>query len=228
MNLDEFGYCLLHEPSLCDRRPPSASKGNFTGHLMVGKSGPERLLYTASWLEFCWAHCLNAHGLTADLFEQVRFAWRDGTGDPREHFFDLLVEQVNGRRIAYTVKPEARLKASFLNDMSIIAAQARDNAFVDDVRLLTDADLDPIEFHNARMMHGMRRTDPASDEAVAAILAQMSGAETVAELTARAGIGAAGFRAVVRRIWWGELRLVRHERIAPETQVYKNGETKWT
>lgn len=28
MNLDEFGYCLLHEPSLCDRRPPSASKGS--------------------------------------------------------------------------------------------------------------------------------------------------------------------------------------------------------
>ncbi|WP_229665112.1 hypothetical protein, partial [Paracoccus acridae] len=47
---DENGFAVLHEPSLGNRRPATASKGHFTGHLMVGE-WPGRLLYTESLLE---------------------------------------------------------------------------------------------------------------------------------------------------------------------------------
>ena len=219
---DENGFAILHEPSLNDRRPANASKGHCTGHLMVGP-WPGRVLYIESHLELNWAHCLDAHPQTALLREQVAFDWQDGAGTWRTHYFDQFVEQRDGRRIAYTVKPEARLTGRFMTEIACIARQARQTGFVDDVRLLTDLDLDPIELSNARLSYGMRVPDAEADAAAGRVLAAMSGVVTLGELVERIGLGGRGYRALIRLVRKGRLRATRHEHLTHSTQVFKTG-----
>lgn len=220
---DENGFAVLHEPSLGNRRPATASKGHFTGHLMVGE-WPGRVLYTESLLEQNWAHCLDAHPMTKVLREQVAFEWQAAPRKSRTHYFDLLVEQVDGRRIAYPVKPEVRLTPKFMAEIAQVAQQAKMSGFVDDVRLLTDVDLDPIELANARLTYGMRKPDAEADAAAADVVAGCAGIASLGELTARIGLGARGFRALIRMVRKGRLRSVRHEPLIYDTQVFHAGE----
>lgn len=219
---DNDGFAILHQPSSCDRRPQVSSKGHCSGHLMVGP-WPGRVLYCESHLEQQWVHCLNAHPKTRSLREQVAFEWQDDAGDLRTHYFDLFVEQTDDRLIAYTVKPEIFLRAGFMDRMACIASQARESGFVHDVRLLTDADLDPVELSNARLTYAMRAPDPGADSAAAAVVAAMSGIATLGELTSRIGLDARGYRALIRLVRAGILRATRHEHITHKTEFYKTG-----
>lgn len=196
---DDNGFAILHEPSSCDRRPANASRGHCTGHLMVGP-WPGRVLHVESHLEMNWAHCLNAHPMTRVLREQVGFDWTDGAGKRRTHYFDLFVEQSDGRRIAYPVKPEARVNDRFMAEMTAVARQAKQTGLVDEVRLLTDADLDPVELSNARLGYGMRVPDPEADHAAAAVVAALPGVVTLGDLVDRLGLGARGYRALIRLV----------------------------
>ncbi|WP_374427513.1 hypothetical protein [Paracoccus sp. (in: a-proteobacteria)] len=219
---DKYGFAILHEPSSCDRHPAIASKGHFTGSLMVG-SWPGRVLHVESLLEHKWAHCLNAHPKTRTLREQVGFVWQNGQKKRPTHYFDLFVEQTDGKLIAYTVKPEAHLTASFMAEIACVARQAKVAGFVDDVRLLTDADLDPIELENARLTYAMRVPDAEADSAAAAVVAAMSGIATLGDLTSRIGLNARGYRALIRQIRAGIVRAAHHERITHKTEVFKAG-----
>lgn len=222
---DKDGYAILHEPSSGDRRPGTASKGHFTGHILVGP-WPGRVLYTESLLEHNWAHCLNADLNTRTLREQVAFEWQDNTGKRRTHYFDLLVEQMDGTRLACPVKPLARITPKFEAEIALIARQTVDRGFADDVCLLTDVDLDPVELSNAKLIYSVRKPDAEADEAAAAVIAQMDGLSTVSGLAVRIGQGARGFRALIRSIGQGRLRTTRHERITSEIEVYHAGEAK--
>ncbi|MCG6113388.1 MAG: hypothetical protein MEQ74_14705 [Paracoccus sp.] len=222
---DKDGYAILHEPSSADRRPATASKGHFTGHILVGP-WPGRVLYTESYLEHSWAHCLNADLNTRTLREQVAFEWQDNSGKRRTHYFDLFVEQVDGTRLACPVKPKARVTPKFEAEIALIARQAVDSGFADDVRLLTDVDLDPVELSNARLIYSARKPDAEADEATAAVIAQMGGISKVSELAAQIEHGARGYRALIRCIGRGRLRTTRHQRIAPEVEVFHAGEAQ--
>lgn len=219
---DKYGYAILHEPSTCDRRPAISSKGHFTGHVMVGP-WPGRVLYVESLLEQKCALCLDTHPTTRTLREQVAFEWHDEDRRCRVHYFDLFVEQTDGCEIAYSVKPEARLTEAFATEIAEIARQAKASGFVDDVRLLTDTDLDPVELFNAKLSYGMRKPDAVSDVATAAVLAEMTGVASLGELTDRIGLGAKGYRALIRCMRAGHLRATRHELITHDTEVFKTG-----
>ncbi|MFC0200363.1 hypothetical protein [Paracoccus rhizosphaerae] len=219
---DKDGFAILHEPSVGDRRPATASKGHCTGHIMVGP-WPGRVLNIESHLEQSWAYCLNAHPMTKTLCEQVSFRWQATSGKWLTHYFDFCVEQVDGLHIAYSVKPEARLTAKFQAEIAAIARQAIDTGFGDDVRLLMDTDLDQVELSNAKLTYSMRKPDPEADNAAAEAILQMTGVVTLAELTSQIGKGARGYRALIRNIGQGCLRLTRHELITHSTEVFRTG-----
>ncbi|HRM75246.1 MAG TPA: TniQ family protein, partial [Paracoccus sp. (in: a-proteobacteria)] len=109
---------------------------------MVGP-WPGRVLYIESHLQLDWAHCLAAHPKTLTLREQVAFDWRNGSGKSWPHYFDLFVEQTDGRRIASPVKPEARLTDKFMGEINSIARQARS--------FLADQGISPSD-----LLHGTR------------------------------------------------------------------------
>ena len=226
---DHVGAFVLPLPSTAARDVVLSSKSHFCGHVVIGDGSgrgavagvPPRVVQVESHLELCWCLCLSVRADIADLREQMQFDWFDEDGEVHPHYFDLFVTRTDGTRIACAIRPTAWVGGKFGRQMPRIAAQARAGRFADDVRLLTDADLDPVELHNAWLLHGVREADPMADEAAARVLADMSGTASLAELVTRTGCGAAGFRALLRLIRWGQLRPIHHERITSATVAYK-------
>ena len=123
-----------------------------------------------------------------------------------------------GTRIAYTIKPEVRLSSGrFLEEMGEIAWWVREKRFADDVRLLTDADLDPVALHNAKVIAAVRAPDPEADVAAELTADALVGAASLRDLTERIGLEARGYRAALRLVRSGRLSPVRIERITPAT-----------
>lgn len=140
---------------------------------------------------------------------------------PREHYFDILVEERSGRWVAYAVRPEARITEEYEDRMSIIRAKAIEEGFVSDVRFLTEISFDAVTKHNAALLHGPRQPDPAVDEAARTVVRAMSGSVAIGALCERIGRGGASFRAVVRLLRSRHLQLLHHERIARPSHVIK-------
>jgi hypothetical protein len=209
---------VLPAPSTADRQIPAASKGHFTGHLVCGP-GAGRVVQVESHLEMQIALVLLGRVDTEMLEEQVAFGWTDARGRRKTHAFDFRLTRADGHVTAIAVKPTKFLrKNGFLDKMRLIAAQVTPD-FADAVRVMTERDLDPVELHNAELFHGMRHPDPEADAAAAAAIAPLIGAVPLAELADRIGLGARGFRALVRRIAAGELCARARERITPRTLV---------
>ncbi|QPZ91775.1 PDDEXK family nuclease [Thioclava electrotropha] len=211
---------VLPEPSTAGRKINRHSREHCTGQILVGPGGG-RIVHLESHLELCWCLTLMGRESTADLREQVGFGWEDEQGTMRRHWFDFLVTEVDGSRLAYSVKPQVRVTERFLHEMSRIAEQARESGFVDDVRLLTDENLDRIDLFNAKLFFAYRRPEPAADRLAHEIHDAMSGLCKLGELVAYFDEPGDGFRAFVRRIQSGHLKLARHEQISLNSNVFK-------
>lgn len=211
----------LPAESRAERTIAAASRGHCTAFPVLGE-GPGQRMHAESHLELCHFLLLNADRGIADLREQVRF--RYGARDEHEHFFDVVATRTTGERIAFTIKPEDRLRSGrFLAEMQEIAWWVRRKAFAHDVRLLTDADVDPVDLHNARIVAAVRESDPEADAAARAAVGALTGAVSVNDLTAATGLGARGYRAVLRLIRSRALQPVRRERITPSSLVLRAG-----
>ncbi|WP_158644598.1 hypothetical protein [Paracoccus jeotgali] len=218
--------------STAQRNVALTSRGQFCGHVVIGDSSgrgaiagaPARVIQVESHLEVCWCLCLALRRDIADLREQVAFTWWDQAGESRTHFFDLFVTRTDGSRIACAVRPARRTGGRLGRELPLIAAQARASGFASDVRLLTDEDLDPVELHNAWLLHGVRADDPDADAAAADVLAAMSGTVSLADLADRTDCGAAGCQALLRLVRSGHLRPLHHERITSATVLYKESD----
>src|SRR4029079_1452124 len=126
------------------------------------------------------------------LQEQARF--RYGAHDEREHVFDVVATRTTGSRIAYTIKPEARLRSGrFVAEMQTVAWWVRQKRFADDVRLLTDADLDEVELHYAKVIAAVRDPDPEAATIARNRMAAITGAMTLRDLTIATGLEARGY-----------------------------------
>ncbi len=106
-------------------------------------------------------------------------------------------------------------KEDFIAEMRCLASQVTPD-IADRVSLITERHLDPIEVHNAELIHSVRLPDPEADAAVRRVVAGLIGAVKIKDIVAAAGCSGRGFLAVVRMIRKHELELVAHERIEPE------------
>jgi hypothetical protein len=133
--------------SRADRNVKKASNEHCTGHLVLG-DGDGVVTQFESANESYHLLQLNARGEVADLREQVEFKF--GRGKKYRHVFDMVATFTSGGRIAYTVKPTEEVAAgAFLETMGVVSWWVRESGFADEVRLLTQSDIDPIELHNA-------------------------------------------------------------------------------
>ena len=208
---------VLPAPSRAERKVTSASKGHCIGFAVLGRGAGARM-QAESHLELSHLYLLNADPAIADLREQVRF--RYGRGDARTHVFDVVYTTHSGRRIACTIKPERRLASGrFLREMQTVAWWVQKKAFAADVRLLTDADLDPVALHNARIVAAVRGDDAEADAAAREATGTILGAVALGDLVSATRLEARGYRALLRLLRDRELGLVRHEIITPATLV---------
>ncbi|WP_157764680.1 hypothetical protein [Rhodobacter sp. CZR27] len=205
----------LPAPSRADHDVPRASKSHCIVHTVLGDGDGVRA-QAESLLEHKWQLVLSARPETVDLREQVRFRY----GRDDEHIFDIVVTERSGRRIAYTVKPEVRLVSGrFLAQMQEVAWWVRRKRFADDVRLLSDADLDPVELYNAHLIAAVHEPDPEADARALEVAATLTGARCIRDLTLATGLEARGYRAILRLLRGHQLCTARPERITPDTLV---------
>lgn len=222
MHVTLTGGLVPPTPPSGGRKIPVVSKGHFTGNLVVGdEHGEGRVIEVESHLEMQTALILIARPDIVDIETQVAFDWFDEDGEIHTHFFDFKAYHRDGSRTAIMVKPRKRLQSErFVTEAHRIAAQVTP-AFADNVTIFTDADVDPIELHNAELFHAMRTRDPEADAAMRRLVAGVDGAVRIADLVSHSGLEARGFRALVRLIATGALETCAFERIGYETLVQR-------
>ncbi|WP_145953388.1 hypothetical protein [Oceaniglobus indicus] len=212
---------VLPEHSRADRKIQNVSKWHCTAHAVRG-AGPGRRMQGESKLEMDHQAIQFLQPDVVDVVEQVefKFGWRNET----RHVFDMLVTTTAGEQIAYTVKPTSRLNSKdFLGKMQVVAWWVQKKEFASSVRLLTEADIDPIVLHNANLNAAVHDSDPEAEIAVREVARNLRGSVTIRTLTQEVGLKERGYRAILRLISNRELRSVHHERTTPHTLIEWKG-----
>jgi hypothetical protein len=200
------------------RKMGFGAQKHFTGSLVHGEDEGQ-VADVQSHTEMLTALVALARRDVVRLENQVEFKWTDLDGSQHTHFFDFRVTLRDGRRIALVVKwsTEAR-KPEFKAKTARIASQVP-SAFADEVVVVTELDLDPIEVHNAELIHAVRVPEPDVDAAARRAIQTLVGAARIGDLVTEIGREGRAFRAVVRLIRSHDLQLVDHERITYDTLV---------
>lgn len=223
------GGIVLPALSLAERNIALSSQVHCTGHSVLGDGVGVRMK-AESWLEQCGFYVLNAWREVATMREQVFFHY--GPKREHHHIFDVVATLKNERQIAYTIKPENRTKwrmedqipgEDFLSHMQTVAWWVQQYGFADDTRLISELDLDPVELHNARIIAAVRESDPEAETVALFAVNEMLGGRTLRDLTLQVGLGAPGYRALLRHIRTGELIVRDGERITPKATVFRKG-----
>lgn len=214
---DHTGPIHLPEHSRAERNVPAASTAHCTVNSVLG-NGTLYRFQSESLLEFRHQLVLSSLGNVADMREQVRF--RYGRDDEKEIVFDLFVTLRNGCRIAGDVKPEVRLRSGFhLARLQEVAWWVHEKDFADEVRLFTDADLDPVELFNAELFNAVRGEDAEADAAAMHVASSLEGGRRLRDLATEIGLKARGYSALLRLVAKDVLRPLTHVKIGPETIV---------
>jgi hypothetical protein len=227
---------ILPAPSVAKRNIPAASSAHCTAFCVLG-DGHGLRTQAESWLELCNLFLLNAKENVMELAEQEEFRYGDDPDDQAVHYFDVIATLTCGRRIAYTVKPEVRLNSrsgkrdengerlddrTFLEKMSNITWWATvETETYDEVRLVTEADINQTDLRNARMFAAVRESDAEADASALAVAMGLpaQGGRSLRDLTIETGMQARGYRALIRLMRRGLLRPIAHEVIRPLTVV---------
>jgi hypothetical protein len=221
---DELTGIVLPTPSQAVRDVPAASSAHCTAHSVLGDGAGVRMQHE-SHLEIDSSYILNSVRNVASMQEQVIFHFGWDRKKLKKHIFDVVVTLVSGERIAFAVKPEVRLysskKESFEEHMQAVTWWAYETGFVNEVRILTEVDLDPVSLYNAKVMAAVRAVDVDADNAAQHALRNLpaGGGLSLREFTAVIGLGARGYRALIRLLRTGEARLQAKERISPDAVI---------
>ncbi|MCU9848971.1 Tn7 transposase TnsA N-terminal domain-containing protein [Defluviimonas sp. WL0024] len=210
----------MPEESTGDRDTQVASTKHFTGCGVFG-DGPGVRTGLESHLEGNAVLLMVARPDTLEVREQVLFEWFDEFGEFHDHYIDFVVIRKDGKVIGYAVRPMERVSQRYLLKLSRIKQQAIERGFLDDFRLFSDDDVCPVELFNAKLFHSVRRPDPFGDPVAQGVVRGTVGVVTIEDLVARIGLDGMGFRAIIRLIRSGHLRMVHYERITYRSMVFK-------
>lgn len=219
-NLSFSGGIRLPFHSRGDRKTQVGSTRHFTGGLILGDNEGVRL-GVESHLEMTAALLLAYRGATLDLIEQVRFSWYDEDGEYFDHYIDVVQWRNDGKVVGYAVRPMGRVSDAYLRKLARIKEQAIAQCFLDDFRLFSEMDVCPVELHNATLFHSVRRSDDFADPVAQDVCKNVCGITTVGTLVDKTGLNGMGFRAVVRLIRSGHLRMLRNEKIERSTEIIR-------
>lgn len=201
-----------------DRKIAKGRRNHFTGQFTFGPDEGETMDVESN-TELRVALVTLARPDVVGLENQVPFAWVKPDGKPATHHFDFRVLMADGSRKAIMVKSEyRRLQPEVQHELGQVAAQVTPD-FADEVFVMTELDIHPIEYFNAEIMHEMRHSDFEADAAARAAMGEIVATVQIQDLVEAIGLGARGFRAIVRLIRSHELELVNKVRIAHEANV---------
>ncbi|WP_322896087.1 MULTISPECIES: hypothetical protein [unclassified Yoonia] len=159
----------------------------------------------------------------AQVYEQVGpVPFVGDAGKPATHFFDLVITEKGGRRIAVAVKPTDRLASSrFMRELNQLA-KTMPTGLVDELRLVTEQSFSRSDAFNAIMYLRFSLTpDFEADGRLTDALSSVNGAMTIGDICRLCKSGGRSFKAVVRAIFEGKLKKISKGRINLFTIVEK-------
>jgi hypothetical protein len=219
--LDHSVGIVLPEPSQAERNITGASSQHCVAHTVLG-DGAGVHTQAESLLELHNLFLLNAMPNVVSLQEQVRFHYGWDPKSQKQHIFDVVASLNCGSRVAFAVKPEVRLQSGrFEVEMKEVAWWVYERGFADEVRIMSEADINPVDLRNAKILASVREADPEAD-AVALDVAQSlhgDGGKSLRDLTLSTRMAERGYRSLIRLIRSGVLRLQQHEVIGPKAVV---------
>ncbi len=188
-------------------RCPRATRTTFV-------SSGNRVVDCESGFEYRAANAFLARADVESIREQppeLRFVWPDGI--PGRHTVDLLVRLRSGVTYAVLVKPSSKVASSRVEEIRDLLAAQAPRSFADYWVVLSERDVPRHVVANGIVIEDVRLHGPASDDPIVTRLAGIvTGRMTVAAATKLAGGGDA-FRALVRLLADGRLRLCHGVRI---------------
>lgn len=203
--------------SLASRFPALKSRETCRGFAIA----QNRVIHFESHLELIVLYMLVVLPETAKLIEQPdAVTYRDGDS-VRRHTFDFLVITRDGRRKYVAVKPAARVERSGIKrTLGLIVAQLPPGSNVT-VHLVTDADFSYADRYNATQAFDFCRFPIREhDELMGRLMSQVAGAVRIRDMVALSGLGAMGFRSVIRLIANRQLIPVKpNERITYDSLI---------
>lgn len=203
------------------RNVPAASSAHCTVTAVLGDGAGQRM-QGESWLETSAQYLLNAMPNVVAIQEQVLFFYGWKPEEERQHVFDIIATLQDGLKIGFTVKPEARLVSGrFLEEMQEVSWWAVEKGFVDEVRLITERDIDNIDLRNAQVLAAVREADPEADALALSFIdgLPVGAGHSLRRLTIDIGMQGRGYRALLRLIRNGMLRPMSRGLIGPEMVV---------
>ena len=195
-------------PSLGSRRPPLRSAGSARAAIVDPRAN--RVLYAESFLETKMTLVFLMRPDVLEVVEQQPVvSYVDGNGNKRTHTFDLLVTFVDGHKVAYTIKPLAKaLKYALHSELNCIA-QHVPKSVADAVALLTENSITPWQFSNAVLLHSAARDLHRYADTDAIVRATITKPQqTIGDIVQHTGLQGRAFRAVLRLIVRGELKVI--------------------
>lgn len=226
---DHSDGIYLPEPSQAERDITGASSHHCVAHTVLG-DGAGVHTQAESLLELHNLFLLNTMMNVVSLQEQVRFFYGWDPDDQQRHIFDVVVTLDCESRIAIAVKPEVRLESGrFVTEMQEVAWWVYEHGFADDVRIMSEADINPVDLRNAKILAAVREADPEADAIALEVVRGLpaDGGQSLRDLTLSTGMAARGYRSLIRLVRSGVLRLQQNEVIGPKA-VVMNANAKGT
>lgn len=226
---DHSDGIYLPEPSQAERDITGASSHHCVAHTVLGE-GHGAHKQAESLLELHNQFLLNVMMNVVSLQEQVRFFYGWDRKNQKQHIFDVVATLDCGSRVAFAVKPEVRLASGrFVTEMQEVAWWVYERGFADDVRIMSEADINPVDLRNAKILAAVREVDPEADAVALEVVRGLpaDGGQSLRDLTLSTGMAERGYRSLIRLIRSGVLRLQQHEVIGPKV-VVMNANAKGT
>ncbi|WP_231486780.1 hypothetical protein [Paracoccus pantotrophus] len=111
----------------------------------------------------------------------------------------------------------------FITHMQTVSFWVQERNFADEVRLLTEKDIDPVELHNARILAAFREPDPDADAAAWELTRYLLGGRSLRDLTRDLGLAERGYRALLRLVRMGALAGQPGHRLTPDILIFRKG-----
>lgn len=208
--------------SRAKRQIPKSSTAHFVGEMVYNRGQDRQRLRYASLTEHNAALCCIYRPDFLDIEEQLApLPFVAPNGKPSVHFFDFRVTFKGGRRICISVKPERVAQTYKYRSTIKCIAQAAIGNICEDVRTITERNIDPVELHNAKLFHSSRDPDPELDARVNAAIQTLTAPIRISNLLAEIGLYGTGFRSVARAIRFGQASPLKRQKITGQTEIIR-------
>ncbi|UTH48802.1 hypothetical protein KBW81_03045 [Loktanella salsilacus] len=207
-------------PSRARRKIPKSSQGHFVGEFVFDRNGVSQVVGFESLLEYKAGLCAVYQPGFFDLEEQIDpVFYRNLKGRIVPHWFDFRMTMTGGLRIAMAVKPrKIAITAKFRAKMQLIADAAVPTV-ADRVCIVTEQNICPVEFHNAKLFHAARTTEASIDEHISANIQKLRIPTPINAFLDQIGLRGDGFHSIARHIRSKALAAEDGEKITGATHI---------